>query len=207
EQEGIYYYFRHTDGHNTMVLTDSCSKHVPCPGYEEIPYISPEKLVRPELEHISRWQFSREVQPGVYVHKDYDLARPSVDLTTQKALARKHSSSDYEVFDYPGEYLQKADGEQYASIRIDELGTQFETVNGVTNARGMAVGALFTLEKCARQDQNREHLIVAADYDLEFSDDEAQEAGGGARHQGSFGATSTRHRVPARRTTPTPLGQ
>ncbi len=36
EQEGIYYYFRHTDGHNTLVLTDSCSKHVPCPGYEQI---------------------------------------------------------------------------------------------------------------------------------------------------------------------------
>ncbi len=27
EQEGIYYYFRHTDGHNTLVLTDSTSKH------------------------------------------------------------------------------------------------------------------------------------------------------------------------------------
>src|SRR3954463_10374903 len=25
EHEGIYYYFRHTDGHNTMVITDSCS--------------------------------------------------------------------------------------------------------------------------------------------------------------------------------------
>ncbi len=36
EQEGIYYYFRHTDGHNTLVLTDSCSKHAPCPGYEEL---------------------------------------------------------------------------------------------------------------------------------------------------------------------------
>ena len=28
EEEGIYYYFKHTDGHNTMVLTDSTSKHI-----------------------------------------------------------------------------------------------------------------------------------------------------------------------------------
>ena len=35
EQEGIYYYFRHTDGHNTLVLTDSTGKHAPCPGYEK----------------------------------------------------------------------------------------------------------------------------------------------------------------------------
>ena len=207
EQEGIYYYFRHTDGHNTMVLTDSCSKHVPCSGYEEIAYIPPERLARPELEHISKWQFSREVQPGVYVHKDYDLERPSVDLKTQKILARKYAPSNYEVFDYPGEYLQKADGEQYASVRIDELGTQFETTNAVSNARGIAVGSLFTLGKCPRADQNREHLIVSANYDLEFSDYEALPAGSGSSYHCSFQAMSTQQQFRPRRTTPKPFVQ
>jgi type VI secretion system secreted protein VgrG len=206
EQEGIYYYFRHTEGHNTMVLTDSCSKHVPCPGYEELAYIPPESLARPELEHISRWQFSREVQPGVYVHKDYDLERPSVDLKTQKVLTRGYTPSNYEVFDYPGEYLQKADGEQYASVRIDELGTQFETANAVTNARGVAVGALFTLDKCPRADQNCEHLIVAADYDLEFSDYEALE-GAGTSYKCNFAAMSTKQQYRPQRTTPKPFVQ
>ena len=206
EQEGIYYYFRHTEGHNTMVLTDSCSKHVPCPGYEELAYIPPESLARPELEHISRWQFSREIQPGVYVHKDYDLERPSVDLKTQKALTRGYSPSNYEVFDYPGEYLQKADGEQYASVRIDELGTQFETAQAVTNARGVAVGALFTLDKCPRADQNAEHLVVAANYDLEFSDYEALE-GSGTTYQCSFAAMSTKQQYRPKRTTPKPFVQ
>ena len=35
EQEGICYYFRHTDGHNTLVLTDSTSKHTPVAGLRE----------------------------------------------------------------------------------------------------------------------------------------------------------------------------
>src|SRR5262245_22887912 len=206
EQEGLYYYFRHTEGHNTLVVTDSCSKHVPCAGYEAIPYIAAETLVRPELEHISRWHFSREVQSGVYVHKDYDLERPSVDLKTQKGLARRHASSDYEVFDYPGEYLQKADGEQYALVRIDELGTQFETAGGVTNARGVAVGALFTLDKCPRPDQNREYLVLSAHYDLAFSDYEALE-GSGSSYQCQFVAMSTRQQFRPRRTTPKPTVQ
>src|SRR5436190_14432329 len=34
EHEGIYYYVRHTDGHNTLVVTDSASGHAPVPGYE-----------------------------------------------------------------------------------------------------------------------------------------------------------------------------
>jgi type VI secretion system secreted protein VgrG len=206
EQEGIYYYFRHTEGHNTMVLTDSCSKHVPCPGYEGLAYVAPENLVRPELEHISRWHFAREIQPGVYVHKDYDLERPSVDLKTQKVLTRGYSPSNYEVFDYPGEYLQKPDGEQYASVRIDELGTQFETASAVTNARGVAVGALFTLDKCPRADQNCEHLVVAASYDLEFSDYEALE-GSGTSYRCTFSAMSTKQQYRPKRTTPRPFVQ
>src|SRR4030095_4359497 len=61
EEEGIYFYVRHTDGHNTVVLTDSTSKHTPFPGYATMSFISPEQVVRPELEHISSWDFSREI--------------------------------------------------------------------------------------------------------------------------------------------------
>ena len=32
EEEGMYYHFRHTNGHDTVVITDSMSKHVPAPG-------------------------------------------------------------------------------------------------------------------------------------------------------------------------------
>ena len=77
--------------------------------------------MRPELEHISSWDFTREIQPGVYVHTDYDFERPSVKLKTQKAGSRTFAPSPYEVYDYPGHYLQKADGEQYAAVRIDEV--------------------------------------------------------------------------------------
>ena len=141
EEEGIYYYFRHTDGHNTVVLTDSTSKHTPTPGYETLSFIAPEQLVKPELEHISSWDFSREIQPGVYVHDDYDLERPSVELKTRKVLSRSYSPSDYEVYDYPGHYLQKADGEQYAGVRIDEFGSQFETAQASSNSQGHCASA------------------------------------------------------------------
>src|SRR5262245_31361600 len=87
EHEGIYFYTRHTGGHNTVVLTDSTSKHAPTPGYEKISYIAPEDLVRPELEHIGSWDFSRDIQPGVYVHDDSDLERPSVELRTAQPLS------------------------------------------------------------------------------------------------------------------------
>ena len=207
EEEGIYYYVRHTDGHNTVVLTDSTSKHTASPGYETIPFVSPEQVVRPELEHISRWDFSREIQPGVYVHDDYDLDRPSVELKTRKALPRGYEPSDYEIYDYPGHYLQKADGEQYAGVRIDEFGSQFETAQAAANSKGVRVGSLFTLDAHPREDQNREHLIVAATYDLQFSDYEAMPEGGGTSYRCSFAAMSSQQQFRPRRTTPKPFVQ
>src|SRR5262245_52168837 len=207
EEEGISYYVKHTDGHNTVVLTDSTGKHSPFAGYEKLSFISPDQLVRPELEHISSWDYSRQIQPGVYVHDDYDLERPSVELKTRKVLTRAYAPSDYEVYDYPGHYLQKADGEQYADVRINEFGSQFEAAQAVTNAKGVCVGSLFTLEDCGREDQNREHLILSASYDLEFSQYEAMPEGTGTSFRCSFVAMTSAQQFRPKRRTPKPFVQ
>lgn len=207
EESGIYYYFRHTDGHNTLVLTDSSSSHTPTTGYEEIPLYLPGQLVRPEVEHISSWSFVRAIQPGVYVHTDYDLERPGVKLKTQKAHPRTYSPSDYEVYDYPGRYLQKFDGEQSAGVRIEELASQFETCEGAANARGVSVGSLFTLKGCAREDQNREHLVLSTSHDLEFGDYEGIPQAEGATFRCGFVAMSSQQQFRPRRATPKPFVQ
>ena len=168
----------------------------------------PEQFVRPEVEYIRRWDFAREVQPGLFVHTDYDLTRPSVDLLTQKALPRTYTPSDYEIYDYPGYYVQKPDGEHYAAVRIDEFGTQFETAQADTNARGVAVGSLFTLDGYPRADQNREHVIIGASYDLQFSDYEAMPTDEGPpSYACSFVAMSSEQQFRPKRATPKPFVQ
>ncbi|HEX6316519.1 MAG TPA: type VI secretion system tip protein TssI/VgrG, partial [Gemmatimonadaceae bacterium] len=186
EQEGIGYYFRHTDGHDTLVLTDSTSKHTPTAGYEKLSYIAPMQQVKPDTEHVHGWDFGREIQPGVYVHDDYDLERPSVELKTSKTLPRGYSPSDYEVYDYPGYYIQRPDGEQYACVRIEEMGTQYHWAQAATNARGLTVGSLLTLEDHPREDQNCEYLIVGASYDLSFENYESLPEAGGTSYRCSF---------------------
>ena len=48
------------------------------------------------------WRFGRDIQPGVYVHDDYDFERPGVELKTNKPLPRGYKPSDFEIYDYPG---------------------------------------------------------------------------------------------------------
>jgi type VI secretion system secreted protein VgrG len=208
EHEGIYYYFTHTDdGHHTMVLADSCSTHKPYPGCETIPFIPRDRVVTSEIEHVSHWDFAREIQPGVFVHDDYDLERPSVKLRTEKVLPRRHSLSDYEVFDYPGTYVQKADGEQYAAVRIDEFGSEFEAAHASCNVRGVNVGHLFTLDGHWRADQNREYLVVSASYDLAYGEHEALPEPRAASYQCTFSAMSSKQQFRPRRATPKPFVQ
>ncbi len=106
----------------------------------------------------------------MYTLNDYDFERPSVDLVTKQKVSRKHGESDYEMFDYPGEYIQKSDGEQFVQTRLDELQSQYELANANSNCRGAAAGCLFKLTGQPRDDQNREYLIVAATHQLEFSE-------------------------------------
>jgi type VI secretion system secreted protein VgrG len=207
EHEGIYYYFRHTDGRSTMVVTDSYAGHRPCEGAETIAMIPAERLVRPDIEHISSWELGREIQPGVYVHTDYDPENPGTSLQTRKSLPRTYDPSKFEVFDYPGDYTKRPQGELYAGIRINEYGSQFETARGTTNVRALTVGSLFTLEGCAREDQNQEHLVLGGRYDLTFSDYEALPDRGGASYRCRFAAMTSKQEFRPKRATPKPFVQ
>jgi type VI secretion system secreted protein VgrG len=207
EEEGMYYYFRHTKGHDTLVVTDSSSKHKPGNHLDKLPFIAPDKLARPDIDHIGSWDFSREVQPGVYAQDDYDFERPSVEIKTRKVLTRTYTPSDYEIFDYPGHYLQSGDGQQLASVRIDEYGSQFETATAVTNARGLAVGCSLNVSGCPRADQNREYLVLSADYALQYGEYESVPQPEGADYQCTFVAMSTKQQFRPRRLTPKPFVQ
>jgi type VI secretion system secreted protein VgrG len=207
EQEGIAYYFKHADGHDTLVLTDSTSKHTPVSGYEKLSFIAPTSQVKPDLEHVSAWDFGRDIEPGVYVHDDYDFERPSTELKTKKTLPRGYTPSDYEIYDYPGLYIQTSDGDQYASVRIDELGTQFESAHAATNARGLSVGSLLTLEDHPRADQNREYLVIGASYDLTFENYEGLPEAGGTSYRCQFATMPTAQQFRPTRLTPKPFVQ
>jgi type VI secretion system secreted protein VgrG len=206
EQEGIYYFFNHAEGRHTLVLADGYGAHEPTAGYETLPFIAVEKMVRPEHEHISQWQHAREISTGNYALRDYDFERPGVDLSVKSSIRREHALSDYEVYDYPGEYVQAADGDRYARARIDELQARFELARGVSNARGLGVGHLFKLSAQVRPDQNREYLIVATTHVLTSNEYETKE-GVSATCDCSFTALGSRQQFRPQRTTPKPIVQ
>lgn len=161
EQEGIYYFFQHEDGEHTLVVADSISAHKPFKGYEEVVFHELEKGADGR-EAITDWTMEKEIQPGAFVLNDFDFKKPKASLLVNSNVTRKHGKAQFEIYDYPGEYIQSGDGERVAQARLDELQSQCEVFEGKASARGLAAGGVFKLKGHARGDQNREYLITGS---------------------------------------------
>jgi type VI secretion system secreted protein VgrG len=204
EQEGIYYYFTHEQGKHTLVLSDSYAAHEALKEYPEIPYYPPSDEAREE--HIFDWSLTKSVQPGKFVLRSFDFRKPRANLEVNSAVSRQHAHAAYEIFDYPGEYFESAEGDEYARARIEELHAEHERTRGVADVRGIGTGGLFTLKEHPRKDQNREYLIVASHQSISLGD---YESGGneGLQFDCSFDAIESRTPFRPARTTPKPVVQ
>ena len=108
EQEGIYYYFRHTDGHNTVVLTDSTASTRRRPATRRFRSSHPSRSCGRSSSTSAAGTSRARSSPASTCTTTTTLERPSVELKTRKVLSRTYTPSDYEIYDYPGHYLQKA---------------------------------------------------------------------------------------------------
>ena len=185
EQEGIYYYFRHEKERHVLVLSDAYGAHKSVADYASVPYYPLEDQMR-ERDHIYDWHLAREVQPGSLALNDYDFQRPSARLEVRSTRLPPHSNAEHPLYDYPGEYVQSKDGEQYARNRIEAIQTQYERVHLRTNARGLGSGHLFKMTGYPRDDQNREYLIVGARYSISQESYESGATGGVLQYESAL---------------------
>ena len=203
EQEGIYYYFKQESGRHTLVLADSASAHAPYPGYEQITYhpSPPATITRPCA---TDWSVETLIQPGAYALNDFDFRNTRKDLQVRAKVSRSHAQAEYEVFDYPGEYVESGEGEDYAKKRIEELQCQYETIAGVSDARGLCPGCTFTLAQHPRGDQNREYLVTSTTFRLEAGEFAPGAQASGSVYTCAFTAMDSSQPFRALRLTPKP---
>ncbi|WP_026432927.1 type VI secretion system Vgr family protein [Paracidovorax oryzae] len=167
EHEGAYYYFQHASGQHTLVIADDIvAGHEPLPGAAVIPFYPPEKSATADRENIHAWTLGEEIKPGRYYNDDYDFKKPRSDLSNMRQQPPGHAHDAYEIYEWPGGYVQHGDGEQYARVRLQEGLTGHSTVRGESRHRSLATGYTFTLENYPRGDQNRQYLITGVTYHL-----------------------------------------
>ncbi len=121
EEEGIYYFFRHTERDHPMVVTDGATRHPSLPGQAAVPYVEDEGGVRPPLR-VTDWVKTQEVRSGRYTLWDHCFELPGRNLEATALLQEKAAAGQaahrlrvdgndaLEIYDYPGGYAQRFDG-------------------------------------------------------------------------------------------------
>src|SRR5262249_44331853 len=121
EEEGIYYFFKHTDSGCEMVLANTPEGHPYITGGGDTAFHE-EISGHWEEDHIYAWEKSQEVRSGKTTIWDHcfempdknleavelTLATVAVGSTTHKLKVGGNDS--FEIYDYPGHYAQRFDG-------------------------------------------------------------------------------------------------
>jgi type VI secretion system secreted protein VgrG len=211
EQEGIYYYFTHTADRHVLVLADAPSSHDPIPGDEVIPFhrgLALLDLPADGKEFLHSFVLTRNLEPGAYVLNDYNFESPRTDRLVRSSAPLDQNFGTFEMFDYPGEYSVRAEGEVLVGVRREEVQVESELYQGTGNDSRLAVGSLFRVTGHPRQSVNEaEFLITGATHSLKANPLRSQAAGSVPTYHCSFTAIDTRRAFRAASRTPKPAVQ
>jgi type VI secretion system secreted protein VgrG len=177
EEEGIFYFFKHSDGSHTMVVANNSSSFPDLPGpsalifegamggnRDEDRVIDWEKVQDLRSGKVTLWDHSFEL-PHEHLDADKQI-QDSVTLGTVSHKMKLSENSSLELYDFPGEYAQRFDGvnkgggdqpaeiqkifqdnKRTVAIRMEEEASESVRAEGMSNVRQMTAGHKFTLQR------------------------------------------------------------
>jgi type VI secretion system secreted protein VgrG len=158
EQEGIFYFFRHEDGKHTLVLADQKSAYQDCPEKEVEGSKGP--LVTGQ---VTGWEHRYEFRSGKWAQTDYNFETPSTSLMTNtRTVVQLPGNDKFEVYDYPGVYLKKADGDAATKVRMEEEETSYEVVSGASTCATFTPGGKFKLKTFSSSAEEGKSYAITA---------------------------------------------
>lgn len=195
EEEGIYYFFTHTDGQHTMVLANSPQAH---PELKSIRYEEMSGGTR-EDERILSWQKVQELRTGKYTLWDHHFQMPDKTLEAKETgvssvqvgkVSHKlvvEANKDLELYDFPGEYAQRFDGinrggseqtaevnkifednKRTAKIRMQQEEVSSLVIHGASNCGHLLGGHQFKLERHPTADG--EYVLTSVSHTAQAGD-------------------------------------
>ena len=141
EREGIYYFFEAgDDGELTLVVCDDSTAARPIDGQATLHRRL--ALIGTDQDCILAATDVHAVVSGKFTLRDFNFEKPLVDMTS---TAQASAHADFEVYDYPGGYLDPADGKRVAQLRLDAEQAALETLSIDVDCTRVSVGCKLTV--------------------------------------------------------------
>ena len=160
EQYGIFYFFEHEASKHTLVLGNSPSAHQPCPNQPTASYNASVGDLDDE-DVVTGWHMEQELRTGKYSLTDYNFETPSTSLlSSDPTVFSVDGNNAFEIYDYPGIYLTKSQGDGLTKIRMQEEEAPHLVVTGTSVCRAFTPGYKFTLSDHYRKDMDDDYLLT-----------------------------------------------
>ena len=158
--DGLWYYFEHTDNAHTLVFVDANAVANPIDGVPDVGYHEPEGAVA-ERDHIFPFHAGRAVETGSVALRDYDFTHPALDLTTEVSDT---DSATLQRYDYPGAYATGAEGQLRANARLQAHRAARVRCGGGGGCARLTPGRRFALTDHPVAGFNRDYLVTAVEH-------------------------------------------
>ena len=186
EEEGIFYFFEHSDGSHKMVLANTPQSHTDCPTKSEIDFsleVAPDDDFK---SAVATWYVENNLQTGKYTLWDFNFGQPKKNLEATQPSSFKVAGNDkLEVYDYPGGFAKRFDGvtrdggeqagdlqnlfddnKRTVGIRMEEIDAGYKQISGSSDCASFTAGHRFKLNNHPNADNNIQHILVSVTHEL-----------------------------------------
>jgi type VI secretion system secreted protein VgrG len=147
EEEGIFYFYKHSHGEHQLILTDAASTFhtIELPEIE-IRHISAEAMGL--VDAVNSWERHERFIPQKWAHTDYNFETPSTDLNTKiDSVVKLERGGPWEIFEWRGDYLDKSRGDELAKLRMEAQEAGYTVVEGSGFCRFFTAGGKFAISR------------------------------------------------------------
>lgn len=213
EEEGIYYFFRHTaDGHK-LVLSNTPHSHTDLPIASQLTYETIDGGRRSE-DRVYAWEKVQELRASKVTLWDHCFELPHKHLEAGRGIQdsvkvgktmhplKLPTNSNLEQYNYPGEYAQRFDGvnpsggkrsedlqkifqdnQRTARVRMEQEAVPGLVVQGESNCRQLVSGHRFTFAR--HFDADGAYVLTTVTHSA-MLDDYRSEATGSFQYSNQF---------------------
>lgn len=181
EEEGIYYYFEHTEDNHKLIIADTPQSHRDCPSKSNIEYCLEISSNEGFVSAIRTWNVRNNLQTGKVTFWDHNFQLPTKRFEAeQPTLFSVGNNKELEIYEYPAGYARKQDGiapdggeqsgklqkifednHRTAQVRMQELDAQSQTASGLGDCASLVAGHRFQLKNHPTAANNIQHILVS----------------------------------------------
>ncbi|HUQ84042.1 MAG TPA: type VI secretion system tip protein TssI/VgrG [Gemmatimonadaceae bacterium] len=164
EEEGVFYFFEHTEDDHTLVLTDHGRQQPSCPVVGELRMTASDSYVMVDEPVVTSLAAEHAAITGAVSLSSFDYEHPTRNLLVSVAGEQPNES-----YDYFGGYTEKADGDRYARMRLEQIESQQHIVHGESNCPSLTAGHKFDLTEHANLKLNQEYHLLSVHHSAAMS--------------------------------------